>query len=62
MDQVTPAGQIVPVSPSLEERLQQLAQANLLSWSGRKLGSAPPATVLAQGSKMVAELLLEDRR
>jgi len=58
----TPVGQIVPVAPSLEDRPLQLAQANLLSWSGRKLGSAPPTTVLAQGSKTVAELLLKDRR
>jgi prevent-host-death family protein len=58
----TPVGQIVPVALSLEERLQRLAQANLLAWSGRKLGSASRATMRAQGSKTVAELLLEDRR
>lgn len=55
-----PVGRIVPLAPSLSDRLQQLAQANLLAWSGRKLGSAPPA-VRVRGSKTVAELLLEDR-
>lgn len=58
----TPVGQIVPVAPSLEGRLQRLAQANLLAWSGRKLEAASPATGRVQGSKTVAELLLEDRR
>ena len=57
-----PVGQIVPMAPSLEERLQQLAQANLLAWSGRKLGSASPAAGRTQDAKTVAELLLEDRR
>jgi prevent-host-death family protein len=55
-----PVGQIVPIAPSLHDRLQQLAQANLLAWSGRKLGSRTPA-VRVRGSKTVAELLLEDR-
>lgn len=55
-----PVGQIVPIAPSLQDRLQQLAQANLLAWSGRKLvNRTPPAR--ARGSKSVAELLLEDR-
>jgi prevent-host-death family protein len=58
----TPVGQIVPVAASLEDQLHRLAQANLLAWSGRKLGSASPAGTYVQGSKTVAELLLEDRR
>ena len=53
-------GQIVPVAPSLAGRLDRLAEANILAWSGRKLGKAPPA-VRIQGSKTIAELLLEDR-
>jgi prevent-host-death family protein len=61
-DRGTPVGQIVPVASTLEDRLQRLAQANLLAWSGRKFGSASPAPVRAQGAKTVAELLLEDRR
>lgn len=55
-----PVGQIVAITPSLDDRLQQLAAANLLAWSGRKVSSAPP-TVRAHGAKTVAELLLEDR-
>lgn len=57
-----PVGQIVPVAPSLENRLQQLADANLLAWSGRKLGPTVPVA-RAQGAKAtVAELLLDDRQ
>jgi hypothetical protein len=44
------------------ERLQKLIQAHLLAWSGHKLGSAAPARGRVQGSKTVAELLLEERR
>lgn len=56
-----PVGRIVPVASSLESRLQQLAEANLLAWSGRKLGSAAPV-VCVRGAKTVADLLLEDRQ
>jgi prevent-host-death family protein len=55
-----PVGRIVPVTLSLEDRLQQLAQADLLAWSGRKLG-APVPVVPVGGAKTIAELLLEDR-
>jgi prevent-host-death family protein len=55
-----PVGRIVPFASSLEDRLQQLAQAHLLAWSGRKLGSAPPA-VQIRGTRTVADLLLENR-
>lgn len=56
----TPVGRIVPVAPSLEIRLQQLADAQLLAWSGRKLVPREPV-VRSQGTKTVADLLLEDR-
>jgi prevent-host-death family protein len=55
-----PVGRIVPMAPSLDSRLEQLAQAHLLAWSGRKLGPAAPVTPV-RGEKTVAELLLEDR-
>jgi len=59
-DRGKPVGRIVPVTPSLDDRLQQLAQAHLLSWSGRRLGPATPVVHVRNG-KTVAELLLEDR-
>lgn len=55
-----PIGRIVPLQPSLEGRMEQLATAGLVSWSGRKLGLREPVAV-AHGGKMVSELLLEDR-
>lgn len=55
-----PIGRIVPLRPSLEGRMEELATAGLVSWSGRKLGLRKPVAV-APGRKMVSELLLEDR-
>ncbi|HKH47457.1 MAG TPA: hypothetical protein VKM72_22600 [Thermoanaerobaculia bacterium] len=49
------------MASSLESRLQQLGEANLLAWSGRKLGSAAPVSPRAH-TKTVAELLLEERQ
>ena len=55
-----PVGWIVPIAPALDGRLRQLAEAELLAWSGRRLRSRKPA-VCARGSQTVADLLLEDR-
>jgi prevent-host-death family protein len=55
-----PVGQIVPVRPSLEARLQQLAQSQVAAWSGRRLTSKVQKVGL-RGRKTVAEMLLEDR-
>ncbi len=55
-----PVGRIVPVTQPLEARLQAMAQAGLLLWSGRKLEPMPP---VAQGhrDRTVADLLVEAR-
>jgi prevent-host-death family protein len=55
-----PIARIVPLSPSPETRVRQLAQAGLVSWSGRKLVPREPVAQ-TRGKKMVAALLLEDR-
>ena len=55
-----PVGRIVPVRASLEERLQEMAQAGLVGWSGNKLKSIAPVA-RARGGKSVSDLLLEDR-
>jgi prevent-host-death family protein len=55
-----PIGRIVPVSPSLETRLQELIQAGLVTWSGRKLMPMEPVA-RTRGVRTVADLLLEDR-
>jgi prevent-host-death family protein len=55
-----PVGRIVPISPSLEARLQDLAEAGLTAWSGRKLSPMAPVA-RTRGQQTVADLLLEDR-
>jgi prevent-host-death family protein len=55
-----PIGRIVPQSPAVEVRIQELVQARLMAWSGHKL--APMAPVArTRGERTVAELLLGDR-
>jgi prevent-host-death family protein len=55
-----PVGRIVPVRPTLEDKLQQLAEAGMLSWSGRKLEPRVPS-IRPRGGRTVSELLIEDR-
>jgi prevent-host-death family protein len=55
-----PVGRIVPISPSLETRLQELREAGLAAWSGQKLSPIAPVAH-TRGERMVAALLLEDR-
>ena len=59
-DRGQPVGRIVPVAQPLEDRLEVLAQAGLILWSGRKLASMPPV-VRSRGGLSVADLLVEDR-
>ncbi len=55
-----PVARLVPIQPTIEDRMGGLAEAGLLAWNGRRL---PEATSRAQlvGEVTVAELLLEDR-
>lgn len=55
-----PVGRIVPIRSSVEERAGDLAEAGLITWSGRRLASRQPV-VVARGRKTVSDLLLEDR-
>ncbi len=52
---LVPAGDV-----SVEEKLQKLVEAGVISWSGRKPSPDIP-TFEVQGLKTVAEMLLEDR-
>jgi prevent-host-death family protein len=55
-----PVGRIVPADQPLEQRLEAMAQAGLLVWSGKRLEPMHPvARVRGEGS--VADLLVEDR-
>lgn len=53
-------GQIVPVKPTLEERLQSMVDAGLAEWSGQKLKPHKPAA-MNRGKKLVSDLVVEDR-
>ena len=55
-----PVGRIVPISPSLETRLEELREAGLAAWSGRRLSPLAPVAS-TRGERMVSDLLLEDR-
>ena len=55
-----PIGQIMPITESVEERLERRSQAGLVAWNGHTLAPlAPPSR--ARGPYTVADLLLEDR-
>jgi len=55
-----PVGRIVPLSPSVETRMQGLIRAGLMAWSGRRLVPMMPVAQ-TRGKRTVADLLLEDR-
>ncbi len=55
-----PVGRIVPFKPSIEAQVEELCQAGLVAWNGRKLAPTEPV-VRIRGTKTVAELLVEDR-
>jgi len=59
-DRGQPIGRIVPLRPSLEGRMEDLAAAGVVSWSGRSLEPRKPAAA-TRGGKTVSDLLLEDR-
>lgn len=58
-----PVARLLPIPPlegTVEERLQQLLKAGVVTWSGRRLSPDVP-TFPVQGPKTVSEILLEDR-
>ena len=56
----TPIARIVPIGRSLEDRMEDLVEAGLITWSGKKLSRIAPVA-RTQGQQTVADLLLEDR-
>lgn len=59
-DRGKPVGRIIPVKTPPEVQIQELVEAGLLEWSGRKLGRRTPVA-RTRGGKTVAELLIENR-
>jgi len=63
VDDSKPVARLLYAWPSdvpVEERMHQLADAGVISWSGRKFNPDIP-TVTVRGPKTLAELLVEDR-
>lgn len=55
-----PIGRIVPISRTIEDQLEALTEAGLITWNGEKLHPLTPVAE-ATGVSTVADLLLEDR-
>jgi len=55
-----PIGQIVPIKPSLEGRLQAMVEAGLAEWNGQRLKARQPAA-RNRGVRQVSDLVIEDR-
>lgn len=51
---------MAPIAAELGDKIQQMLDAGMASWSGRKPPSKGPR-VPVKGPKTVADLLLEDR-
>lgn len=55
-----PVARLMPIRPTIEQRMEELVEAGLLDWNGQTLEPWVPE-VKARGERTVAELLLEDR-
>lgn len=53
-------GQIVPVQPSLEKRLNGLVESGVAEWNGSKYQPKKPAT-RNRGQKQLSDLVIESR-
>ncbi len=54
-------GQIVPVRPSLDERMKVLVEAGIADWNMKKLEPYQP-TAINTGERQVSDLVIEDRQ
>jgi prevent-host-death family protein len=59
-DHGQPVARIIPVGQPLEVRLELMARAGMLQWSGKKLAPMQPLA-RTHGKCTVADLLVEDR-
>jgi prevent-host-death family protein len=53
-------GQIIPVRPTIEEKLQAVVDAGLANWNGKKLKPGKPVAI-NRGPKQISDLVAEDR-
>lgn len=55
-----PFARIIPITPTVEERLHTLMFAGLVEWNGRKLPPYRPKTA-NRGDRLLADLVVKDR-
>jgi len=55
-----PIGQIVPVKPTVEERLLAMVAAGQAEWNGQKLKPYQPKAV-NRGARPLSDLVVDDR-
>jgi prevent-host-death family protein len=55
-----PIGQLVPIKPTLQERLESLEQAGFLAQAGQKIPAQKPS-VINQSNHLISDLVIEDR-
>jgi len=53
-------GQIVPIQPTIEEKIQAVVDAGLADWNGKKFKPGKPA-VINRSEKQISDLVVEDR-
>ena len=53
-------GQIIPIKPTLEERIQTMIQAGQAEWNGKKIPPYTP-TVINKTQKQLSDLVIENR-
>ncbi len=55
-----PIGQIIPIKPTLQEKMQNVVDAGLAEWNGKKVRPSKPAAI-NRGAKQISDLVVEDR-
>jgi prevent-host-death family protein len=53
-------GQIIPVKPTIEEKLQAVVDSGLAEWNGIKVKPGKPLAI-NRGPKQISDLVSEDR-
>ncbi|MBW6472779.1 MAG: type II toxin-antitoxin system prevent-host-death family antitoxin [Anaerolineaceae bacterium] len=53
-------GQIIPIKPTLEEKIQTMVETGQAEWNGLKLPSYTPS-VIHKSDKQLSDLVIEDR-
>ena len=53
-------GQIIPIKPTLEERIQTMVEAGQVEWNGQKLPPYNPI-IVNKSEKQLSDLVIEDR-